>query len=212
VTLAAGALTGCGSAAKAPEVPSLPGAATSSTPSAGASGGAGNAGNGKSEPRATGAAGDNSDARRHKLHDAADCVRKHGIPTYRDPVLTADGHVYTDARSYQDASDAALTAVDAACGVLMAAAQFTPTEQAPAPPKLVQAGVKVAQCLRAHGLTDVTDPTSTTMFTPGHGFGMTGTLPPGGKDNPVVKAALDACRTQIKEETRLSSMESLAGA
>jgi hypothetical protein len=209
VTLAAGALTGCGSAAKTPEVPSLPGGSASSTPSAGASGAARDA---KGKPQATGPAGDNSDARRHKLHAAAECIRGHGIPTYQDPVLTADGHIYTDARSYQNATDAALTAVDSACGALMAAAQFRPDEQAPAPPKLVQAGVKVAQCLRAHGMPEVTDPTSTTIFTPGHGFAMTGTLPPGGKDNPVVRGALDACRDAIQEETRLSSMESLAGA
>ena len=37
-----------------------------------------------------------------QLHTAAQCIREHGVPSYQDPVLTGDGHVYTDARSIQD--------------------------------------------------------------------------------------------------------------
>src|SRR5262245_17101923 len=77
---------------------------------------------------ATAAAGDASEARRAKLHDAASCTRQHGIPTYQDPVLTSDGHVYTDVRSIQDATQEALDAVDQACSSLIAAAQFRPDE------------------------------------------------------------------------------------
>jgi hypothetical protein len=190
-------------------VPTLSGA-----PQAGGSAGPGGGGGDKGEPRATGAAGDTGPARQHKLHDASDCIRRHGIPTYQDPVLTADGHVYTDARSYQNASEATLTAVDAACGKLIAAAGFQPSEEAPAPPNMVAAGVKAAECMRAHGLTGVTDPTSTTYFSPGHGFGLSaaGGLPAGGKSNPIVRQALQACRTLNDEVSRLSQLSNLGHA
>jgi hypothetical protein len=202
------ALAGCGST-KSPAVPSLPGSSAGPAGSADPGGRAG-----KGEPRATGAAGDFSPERRQKLHDAADCIRRHGIPTYADPVLTGDGHVYTDARSYQGADQPTLTAVDQACGQLVAAAGFQPNEEAPAPPALLQAGVKAAQCMRAHGLPDFADPTSTTMFTPGHGFGITNpnSMPPGGKQNPVFRSAIDACKPLLDEENRLSTLEQLGHA
>lgn len=154
--------------------------------------------------------GDAGPERRNRLHAAAECIRQHGIPTYQDPVLTSDGRVYTDARSVQDASDATRAAVQSACGALISAARFQPDEQAPAPPAMVQAGVKAAQCLRANGLPKVKDPTSTTFFTPGHGFGLDGdALPAGGKQDPVVQRAFHACRPLLDAETRLSSLESL---
>ena len=191
--IAIGALAACGSPA-APGVPSV------SNRPAGA---------------ATGAAGDASDARRARLHDAAQCIRQHGIPTYQDPMLTSDGHVYTDVRSYQDAPWEALEAVDQACGQLVAAAQFQPDETAPAPPRLVEAGVKASRCMRANGLPDVKDPTSTSPFVPGHGFTLTeGELPADAdnKDDPRIKRAFTACRALMDDEIRLSSLGNLAGA
>jgi len=185
-----GTLTACGHPAS-PTVPSLSGA-----------------------PRQSGTGGgDAGPARKDKLHAAADCIRQHGIPTYQDPVLTSDGHVYTDARSLQDASEATLKAVETACAAQISAAQFQPDAQAPAPAAMVQAGVKAAQCLRANGLPNVKDPTSTTFFTPGHGFGLTqDELPAGGKQDPVVQRAFAACRSLLNEATRLSTLESLGHA
>jgi hypothetical protein len=167
------------------------------------------------ERAATGGAGDVSDARRAKLHDAAQCIRQHGIPTYQDPVLTSDGHVYADARSVQDAAPETLDAVDQACGQLIAAAQFQPDEIAPAPPRLVAAGVKASQCLRANGLPNVKDPAGTSPFVPGHGFTLgLGELPADAtsKDDPTIKRAFTACRALMDEEIRLSSLGNLAGA
>ncbi|MDG6108524.1 hypothetical protein Daura_14100 [Dactylosporangium aurantiacum] len=157
-------------------------------------------------------AGGTGPERKAALHAAAECVRQHGIPTYQDPVLTADGHVYTDSRSYRAAEDATIAAVEQACGALMTAAQFQPTEQAPAPPALVQAGVRAAQCMRAHGLPDVSDPTAATEFTPGHGFGMNPDELPGDKENPVVQRALTECRTVLDEAARVSSLGNLGHA
>jgi hypothetical protein len=150
--------------------------------------------------------------RRDALHAAAECVRQHGIPTYQDPVLTPDGHVYTDARSMQDADDATINAIGTACATLFAAAAFQPTDESPAPPALVAAGVKVTQCLRANGLPNVKDPTSSTPFTPGHGFGMNADELPGDKTDPTVARALAACRSLIEEANRLSTLGSLGHA
>jgi len=198
--VAIGLLSACGKSST-PTVPRLAGGSASA--SAGSS----------TAPKNPNIGGPATDARRAALHTAAECIRQHGIPTYKDPVMTGDGDVYTDARSVQDAGDATLAAVQQACGSQIAAAQFQPDNQAAAPPKLVAAGVKAAQCLRANGLPKVTDPTSSTLFTPGHGFGLNGdALPAAGKQDPVVQRAFAACRTLLNEETRLSDLGSLAGA
>ncbi len=64
----------------------------------------------------------------------------------------------------------------------MTTASLVPDEESIAPPQLVQAGVRSAECLRAHGLPNITDPTVRSSFTPGHGFGYThGEVPAGGK-------------------------------
>jgi hypothetical protein len=161
-------------------------------------------------------AGATGPARAAALHAAAQCIREHGIPTYQDPVLTADGHVYTDARSIQDADrntrdTPTLDTVRRACGQLVAAAGFQPDDEAPAPPKLVAAGVKAAQCLRANGLPNYRDPTSSSPFVPGHGFQISSDeVPAGGKADPTVQRALQACRPLLDEEIRQSSLGNLA--
>jgi hypothetical protein len=165
---------------------------------------------------------DHSANRAALLHAAAQCVRAHGVPGYQDPVLTADGHVYTDARSFQDASgkdsrsqqEALYATIQSACGHLLAAAGMLPDDESPAPPALVAAGVRSAQCLRAHGLPNMRDPNSQTAFTPGHGFGLTADELPNngalGKADPTVQHAFIACRSVLDAEIRASSLSSLA--
>lgn len=154
------------------------------------------------------------------LHAAAQCIRQHGVPNYQDPALDAEGHVYTDSRSIQDAENAAgssRTAIEdglrQACGTLITAAGFQPADQAPAPPQLVQAGVKSSECLRANGLPNITDPTSATDYTPGHGFSLNGSELPqtgAGKGDPTVQRAFAACRSVLDDEIRQSSLTALA--
>lgn len=162
------------------------------------------------------------------LHAAAQCIREHGVATYQDPVLTADGHVYTDARSIQNlgasskktakgggtGGSTVLDTIRRACGSLLTAAGFLPDDEAPAPPRLVQAGVVAARCLRAHGLPNYRDPTSATPFTPGHGFGATMDELPNngalGKQDPVVQRAFTACRPQLDAEITASDLQHLA--
>ena len=145
------------------------------------------------------------------LRAATRCIRQHGIPGFQDPVLTPAGQVYSDQRSFQDASPATLSAVQAACGALMARARLNPANEPPAPPQLVQAGVASARCMRLHGLPNVQDPTTRTPYTPGHGFGMSAAeIPAGGKLSPGFQEAARACQRQISAEIRASTLSSLA--
>jgi hypothetical protein len=183
--LVAAAAAGCGGSAPSPTVPSV-----STSAHAAAQGGGG--------------------ARASALHAAAVCIRQHGIPGYADPVLTPGGQVYNDSRSIQDASPAVMAAVQQACGQLLTQADLEPGNEPPAPPQLVQAGVRSAECLRAHGMPHVQDPTSRSTYTPGHGFGMSASeVPPGGKQSPVWQHASHACSAQITAEIQASTLPSL---
>ena len=147
-----------------------------------------------------------------ELRAATSCIRQHGIPGFQEPVLTPSGQVYSDQRSFQDASPATLSAVQAHCGGLMARARLNPNTEPPAPPQLVQAGVTAARCMRAHGLPNVQDPTTRTAYTPGHGFGMSAAeIPAGGKLSAGFQEAARACQRQISAEIRASTLSSLAG-
>jgi hypothetical protein len=145
-----------------------------------------------------------------ELHAAAQCIRQHGIPSYTDPVLTPGGQVYTDSRSFDNASRSVWDAVQQACGALAVRAGLSPDAEPPAPPQLIQAGVRSAECLRAHGLPNVQDPTAQTPYTPGHGFGFTmGEIPAGGKASPVFRHAAQACRSVTDAEIQASTLASL---
>jgi hypothetical protein len=145
------------------------------------------------------------------LHAAAQCIREHGIPSYQDPALTPGGQVYSDSRSFQDAPQSVVDAVHQACGALAARAGLNPESEPPAPAQLVQAGVRSAECMRAHGLTNVQDPTAQTPYTPGHGFGYTASeIPAGGKASPVFQRAAQACRSLLDTEIQASTLASLA--
>lgn len=180
-----GALSaGCGGGARPATVPSLSGA---------------------------GGAPGSGGSRAAELHAAAQCIRQHGVPGYADPVLSPSGAVYSDSRSIQDASPAALSEVRAACGALMTRAGLNPGNEPPAPPQLVQAGVRSAECARAHGLPNMKDPTARTSYTPGHGFGMSADeVPAGGKLSRSFQEAVHACARQFAAEIRASTLSSLS--
>jgi hypothetical protein len=148
-----------------------------------------------------------------KLHAAAECLRQHGISHFADPVLGANGQVFTDARALENAADDARQAAMTACHDQLGAANWNPDRQPPAPAALVAAGVKAAQCLRAHGLPNVKDPTANSRYTPGHGFGLRADeLPPGvDKKSPVIQRAADACQPVLDAENEASGLDQLAG-
>jgi hypothetical protein len=186
-------LAGCGSSgAGSAAVPSLSQSAAQS---------AGAVGQGAGAPGGDRAAG---------LHAAAQCIRQHGIPAYQDPMLTPSGQVYTDSRDFDKAPQSVWDAVHQACGALAARADLNPDSEPPAPPQLIQAGVRSAQCMRAHGLPNVQDPTAQTPYTPGHGFGYNASeVPPGGKVNPIFQHAAQACRSLLDAEIQASTLAGL---
>jgi hypothetical protein len=159
-------------------------------------------------------AGQSATPQLQTLHAAAQCIRDHGVPNYQDPVVDPNGNVYTDQRSLQEFAKEDRTAVDrllTACRTELSQANFNPQDQPPASPALVQAGVRAAQCLRAHGLPNVKDPSSTTEFVPGHGFSFTSDeLPPGGKTSGVLQQAFESCRSIVDEENNASTLANLS--
>jgi hypothetical protein len=204
-TTATIALITFGACTDAPASPKVPGLSPTATASTGATG------NDSDNPNAVG--GDASAARRTKLHAAAECVRQHGAPDYQDPLLTSDGYVYTDDVALRSLEDPELDAIQNACKDLIRAASFSMRDQGPPPPKLIQAGVRSAQCLRENGLPDFKDPTVDRHFSPGKGFGLDPeAIPAGGKQNPTVMRALEACRKILDEEAALSSLGNLGNA
>jgi hypothetical protein len=207
VAIAAGvALISLGAAGACTKEPAVP-----TVPRLGGAGAGTSAGTGAANPNAVG--GDSSAARREKLHAAGQCIREHGAPNYQDPLLTADGYVYSDSVALRGLEQPQLTAIDTACHDLIRAAKFSVHDQGPAPLKLIQAGVKSAQCMRANGLPDYQDPTANSRFAPGKGFGLNAqSLPAGGKADPTVRRALDACRSVLDEEAALSSLGNLGNA
>jgi hypothetical protein len=148
-----------------------------------------------------------------KLHTAAQCLRAHGIANFADPVLSASGEVFTDARPLQDAPESTINAAQAACSADLQAANWSLDSEPPAPAAMVAAGVRSAQCLRANGLPHITDPTAASPYTPGHGFGLRGDeLPPGAdKRSPIVQHAFGACRSILDAEIQASRLSNLSG-
>lgn len=148
------------------------------------------------------------------LHAAAQCIRDHGVSKYQDPVVAPDGSVYTDQRSLQDAAGDNrnfLDTIRTACESLFQAANFNPANEPKATPAMVAAGVRAAQCMRAHGMPHFRDPTANTQFTPGHGFGLTADeIPAGGKLDPTFQRAATACRALLDAEINASTLSSLS--
>ena len=142
---------------------------------------------------------------------AVSCIRGHGIPGYQDPVITPDGAVYTDLRSFDQAPESAQTAVVDTCRALLVRAHLNPGGVPPAPPALVQAGVKTAECARAHGLPNMRDPDAHSPYTPGHGFGHTAEELGGDKSTAGFQSFRTACRAMIDGEIKASSLASLGG-
>src|SRR5262249_3688945 len=86
------------------------------------------------------------------LHAAAECLRRHGINNFADPVLDANGQVFTDQRALENAEPrGAAEAAANACRGELNAANWNPEQLPPAPAALVAAGGKSARGLRGHG-------------------------------------------------------------
>jgi len=170
--------------------------------------------------------GDSNRPNVEKLHAAAECIRRHGIPAYADPVVAPDGTVYSDQRSLEAAqpssrggvgNKSAVPQAITACRTEIAAANFHPAQRPHPTAQMLRDGVKEAECFRANGLPHWPDPKATDTFDPGHGFQVSGgafagAVPPGSnpKASAVFQHAAQACQAEIEAPTRDSSLSSLA--
>ena len=143
-----------------------------------------------------------------ELRAAAQCVRQHGVPSFADPVLTPSG-VYSDARSFQNASQAALNEVRAACGTLMTRAGLNP--EGAARPAAAGAGRGAFRGVRPGAWTAKHEGSDRrTPYTPGHGFGFRrARCPAGGKLSHGFQEAGRACGRLFAVEIRASTLASL---
>ena len=134
-------------------------------------------------------------------------------PRLQDRCFTPSGQVYSDQRSFQDASPATLSAVQAACGALMARARLHPEQRAArAAPAgaggrhrgAVHAGPRPAQCPGPDDEERRTRRATDSGCTAAE-------IPAGGKLSPGFQEAARACQRQISAEIRASTLSSLAG-
>src|SRR3954447_17946284 len=157
-------------------------------------------------PTVAGGAASSGHSRSAAAVDAAvACIRAHGIPGYQDPAVTPGGAVYTDVRSFENASERTRNAVRHACGALMATARLDSENRPPPPPAFVRAGVKVAQGARAHGLPRMRDPNAASHYVPGHGFSVGAGEMPGGKSSSGFATFRAACKTEIDAMMKAST-------
>jgi hypothetical protein len=114
------------------------------------------------------------------LRDFASCVRAHGLPDFPDPKVGSDGVP----RLPDDAPDVPVAAQQA-CRAAAARIPAQYTESTPVAPADFHKLVRLARCIRAHGLRDWPDPNALGQFPIG------ARLQLGGKR--IVLPALHAC-------------------
>jgi hypothetical protein len=113
----------------------------------------------------------------------AQCMRSHGEPAWPDP--TSQGNFIISgidlaSSQYQSANNACKSLLPSGFGQLPAAQQQ----------RAIATGLKLAKCMRAHGIPNFPDPTQ-------NGSGVSITFPPGtgiDPNSPQVRAAQKACR------------------
>lgn len=88
-------------------------------------------------------------------HNLTECLRKHGHPGFRDPVIQANGDPDFGAQSML--VKRALPTVNVACRAELAALPPAARDRAPTAPELHKM-VLFSRCMREHGLSDWPDP------------------------------------------------------
>jgi hypothetical protein len=134
---------------------------------------------------------------------AAACIRSHGVPDFPDPTFGAGGAEVNLSTPPGMLTSAAFMLAQQECAKLgLELAGYAPTSTATAA-EMAQA-LAVAKCMRAHGVPNWPDPT-TTMPSNRNAYSVTGAVPgpPGGPifaipksinlESPAVKQAETAC-------------------
>lgn len=111
----------------------------------------------------------------------AKCMRSHGVPNYPDPSKggKVEGKVNFDTPQFRAAQEA--------CKALLPAGGSLNTGGGKLSPELQAQLLKFARCMRAHGIKNFKDPTSSGL-SPGDGVN---------PDSPQFKAATKACQSLL---------------
>ena len=113
------------------------------------------------------------------------CMRRHGVPDFPDPVLTPSGG-YGYRTAGIDPHSAAFQGALQACRALPSPWQSTPRQLSPAQQ---QAWLSWAKCIRAHGVPNFPDPTFS-----GNEVQVSGA---GASASPQLQSAMAACKSQM---------------
>ena len=111
------------------------------------------------------------------------CIRKHGVPNFPDPVQTPDGG-YGYRTKGIDPNSAAFQGALQACKALPSPWNSTGQQLSSAQQ---QAWLNWANCIRAHGVPDFPDPTFSGVEV--HDSGAA-------SNSPQLQSAMDACKSQ----------------
>ena len=130
------------------------------------------------------------------LEKAAQCMRSHGVTSYPDPTVDANGNVQQGSFSGIDRSDPSVRSAFQACRSLFAASrpQFSPQQQQ----ALQDAILAYTKCMRTNGY-DLPDPTFNGGGAGGAGGGGVFGNRNVNRNDPTYKKANTACRPTLQK-------------
>ena len=140
-------------------------------------------GSGTTTTSAARAGGSSSATEQGKALAYSQCMRRHGVPNWPDPVLTPSGDYGFRTAGIDPQSPAFQTALQA-CKALY---KWGATDQQLSPAQQ-RAWLTWAKCIRSHGVPNLADPTFS---------GSEVHLSDGGSSSPQLQSAVDACKSQM---------------
>lgn len=140
------ALTGCGGA-KAPSIASVGTTTSRATDTTNATGRTASSSSPPSRAQV-----------QQSLLKYAQCMRAHGVPNFPDP--SSGGGFQISPNSGIDPSSPSFKAAQATCEKYMPAGSLSPGTQTHPSPQWLAHMLKVAQCMRHHGIPDFPDPST----------------------------------------------------
>jgi hypothetical protein len=159
-TAAAIALAGCGGGSKPPAVVSV--AATTETAAASTPASTGASGGATSTPAGSGSGSASSETPQQEGLKYSRCMRANGVPAFPDP-LPGGGFAFSPG-SGVDPTSPAFKAAQAKCQQFMGGPSPGSTTHPSA--QWLAHMVKVAQCMRRHGISNFPDPTTSVPANP----------------------------------------------
>jgi hypothetical protein len=119
-----------------------------------------------STPNAAGSSATTS--RTHALLLAVQCLRRHGIPNFPDPIIAssgpAKGQWILDKQAFLAVTDSVVNQAMVACRAAMAQIRSHNGPNAGANPQEIQNLLAFARCMRNHGISNFPDPDSQGEF------------------------------------------------